>query len=421
MPDPLVRAGAAPQQIVRSGATPRPVVLPTGVPGPKGDPGNTGPQGPAGAQGPQGPQGPQGSSGAAGATGAQGPTGPAGRSVLSGAGVPSAGTGAEGDFYINLADPNLRIFGPKTGGAWGSGINLVGPQGAAGTNGTNGSNGTNGWSPVLASVSDGARRVMQVVDWQGGTGSKPATGLYIGAAGLTAVLADAVDVRGPQGAAGAAGAGVPTGGTTGQVLKKASNTDHDTVWAAESGGGGGAAALPWTSGRHYTNSAGSAGTGTPPSRYTYATPIYVPQTVTIDQLVAEMTSTNTSQTLFLGIYDTGTDGLPDDLLATTGGIDASTSGVKTGTVNVTLTAGWYWLVGMRIGGASWRAISADAAATFGLSQASTPGVNEATTAYLAADSGGNLNLFTELPAKFHFGNISRSTSLTAPRIYMRTA
>ena len=38
---------------------------------------------------------------------------------------------------------------------------------------------------------------------------------------------------------GDTGQGVPTGGTTGQVLKKNSNTNYDTVWANESGGGGG--------------------------------------------------------------------------------------------------------------------------------------------------------------------------------------
>jgi hypothetical protein len=42
---------------------------------------------------------------------------------------------------------------------------------------------------------------------------------------------------GPQ---GAAGPGVPTGGTAGQVLAKASGDDHDTEWVAQSGGGGGA-------------------------------------------------------------------------------------------------------------------------------------------------------------------------------------
>lgn len=42
---------------------------------------------------------------------------------------------------------------------------------------------------------------------------------------------------GADGADGADGVGVPTGGTTGQVLQKASNADHDTEWATPSGGG----------------------------------------------------------------------------------------------------------------------------------------------------------------------------------------
>lgn len=62
---------------------------------------------------------------------------------------------------------------------------------------TPGAQGTAGWSPVLANVADGNRRVLQVIDWQGGAGAKPATGLYIGTAGLTATLALGVDVRGP--------------------------------------------------------------------------------------------------------------------------------------------------------------------------------------------------------------------------------
>jgi hypothetical protein len=38
---------------------------------------------------------------------------------------------------------------------------------------------------------------------------------------------------------GANGVGVPTGGTSGQVLSKASGTDYDTEWVDQSGGGGG--------------------------------------------------------------------------------------------------------------------------------------------------------------------------------------
>ena len=37
---------------------------------------------------------------------------------------------------------------------------------------------------------------------------------------------------GATGSTGATGAGVPTGGSTGQVLKKNSNADYDTVWGA---------------------------------------------------------------------------------------------------------------------------------------------------------------------------------------------
>ena len=42
--------------------------------------------------------------------------------------------------------------------------------------------------------------------------------------------------QGPQGPQGVPGVGVPTGGTTGQVLQKASGTAYDTIWATPSGG-----------------------------------------------------------------------------------------------------------------------------------------------------------------------------------------
>lgn len=41
-----------------------------------------------------------------------------------------------------------------------------------------------------------------------------------------------------------AGQGIPSGGTTGQVLKKHSNEDYDVEWADESGGGGSGGDLP---------------------------------------------------------------------------------------------------------------------------------------------------------------------------------
>lgn len=50
------------------------------------------------------------------------------------------------------------------------------------------------------------------------------------------------NIKGPKGEPGAkgdTGEGVPSGGTTGQVLKKKSNNDYDTEWVNESGGGSG--------------------------------------------------------------------------------------------------------------------------------------------------------------------------------------
>jgi hypothetical protein len=115
-----------------------------------------------------GPQGPAGANGANGTSGADGKT------VLNGGTNPSnLSTGADGDFYINTS--NFLFFGPKAGGVWPAGTSIVGADGATGPAG-----------PV------------------GATGA--------------------------AGPAGAAGPGIVSGGTTGQVLSKHSNTDYDTAW-----------------------------------------------------------------------------------------------------------------------------------------------------------------------------------------------
>ena len=90
----------------------------------------------------------------------------------------------------------------------------TGIQGIQGIAGTTGEQGQKGWSPILAVVSDGARRVLQVSDWTGGAGTKPSSGSYIGATGLTAIIGDAVDFRGIQGIQGLTGV-AGTAGTNG--------------------------------------------------------------------------------------------------------------------------------------------------------------------------------------------------------------
>lgn len=89
--------------------------------------------------------------------------------------------------------------------AWNS-LPYGGIQGPQGVQGPQGAAGTNGWSPILANVADGERRVLRLVDWTGGTGTKPAvpTDNYIGPTGFTN-LAGATDIRGATGATGATG------------------------------------------------------------------------------------------------------------------------------------------------------------------------------------------------------------------------
>lgn len=85
---------------------------------------------------------------------------------------------------------------------------------------TDGADGADGWSPIFAAVADGERRALQLVDWTGGTGTKPATGAYVGATGLVALVANATDIRGAEGAAGSG---------SGDVLGPAASVDNEVV------------------------------------------------------------------------------------------------------------------------------------------------------------------------------------------------
>jgi hypothetical protein len=108
-----------------------------------------------------------------------------------------------GQRLVNLSEPSVSTDGAtKNYVDQVAGAGVEGPAGTNGTNGTDGTDGEDGWAPLIAVVSDSERRVLQVVDWTSGTGTKPTTGLYIGATGLTAVLASAVDIRGAQGTSG---------------------------------------------------------------------------------------------------------------------------------------------------------------------------------------------------------------------------
>lgn len=106
--------------------------------------GPTGPTGPAGADGAQGPQGPTGSTGAAGSNGTNGTNGSNGTNGAtwrSGSGVPSNGTGVDGDFYLRTTTGDVYL---RASGTYTIIENLTGPTGAAGSAGATGPTGPTG-------------------------------------------------------------------------------------------------------------------------------------------------------------------------------------------------------------------------------------------------------------------------------------
>jgi hypothetical protein len=198
--------------------------------------------GPAGADGQAGVDGQDGVDGApgpAGATGERGPQGPKGDPFT----------------YADFTEEQLAaLVGPQgeTGPAGATGER--GPQGVQGPAGAAGTAGNSIWRASTAPINYSGSPAYMKANLQGRSGVNPRAGDAIFRGGayvwyITSVSGNVCYVapggsmkgdQGPAGPAGADGVGVPAGGTTGQVLKKASNTDYDTEWADESGGGGGA-------------------------------------------------------------------------------------------------------------------------------------------------------------------------------------
>ena len=177
--------------------------------------------------------------------------GGSGNTILSGSGAPGAGTGVNGDIYLDSAA--TRLYGPKTAGAWGSGVSLIGAAGANGTNGTNGTNGANGTNGTAATVSVGA-----VTTGAAGTSASVTNSGTSSAAILNFTI--------PQGAAGANGANgtAGTNGTNGTAATVA--VGAVTTGAAGSSasvtntGTGSAAVLAFTIPRGDAGTAGTNGT-----------------------------------------------------------------------------------------------------------------------------------------------------------------
>jgi hypothetical protein len=99
--------------------------------------------------------------------------------------------------------------------------------------------------------------------------------------------------------------GVPSGGTTGQVLTKSSGTSFDVTWASASGGGsGGGNFSPWVSGRTMYSPGYYNTNVTLNTAVCYLYPIRVPNACTISGMyVYNSSSAGSGQGIWLGLYN----------------------------------------------------------------------------------------------------------------------
>lgn len=139
---------------------------------------------------------------------------------------------------------------------------------------------------------------------------------------------------------GAPAAGVPAGGSAGQVLVKRSAADFDTGWGASGGGATGPLPKFWYDGRFNAVQAGTVLTLS--TGVAYWTPIFMPQATTITGL-AVCASPSTSATVSLAMAGATAAGLPAALLA------PAQTVTGTGTISVTglsiaVSQGWNFLV-----------------------------------------------------------------------------
>jgi hypothetical protein len=179
-----------------------------------------GPAGPQGAAGATGAQGPQGNPGATGATGSTGPQGPQGIQGATGAQGP-AGPGYQATTTTNVSTAlGTLTVTTQSGLAYSTGARVRIASRA---------NPSTLW--VEGVVSSYAGTTLQLsVDLFGGSGAFVDGDINLaGQQGQTGAT-------GSTGTPGAPGQGVPTGGSTNQVLTKNSATNYDTIWTTPSVG-----------------------------------------------------------------------------------------------------------------------------------------------------------------------------------------
>jgi hypothetical protein len=203
--------------------------------GKQGSNGTSGSAGTAGSSGISGTSGTSGLTGSSGSSGTAGSTGSSGSSGITGSSGTSYAAGfvqtraGQYSFTYSAGSPNRTItFGvpmPSTNYA----VTFESYENSNNDFITMVSKSTTDFTFSYDSPSSATIEWM-AIEYNTGTG-----GIAYGTSGTSGSSGSS----GSSGATGTAGAGVPTGGTAGQVLAKVDGTNYNTQWVNQSGGGGG--------------------------------------------------------------------------------------------------------------------------------------------------------------------------------------
>jgi hypothetical protein len=158
-------------------------------------------------------------------------------------------------------------------------------------------------------------------------------------------ISKAVNIPGSLTASVLVGDGsVPSTGSTGQVLIKSSSATYSGSWSNPSFG-----FLPLVSNNYYMSQKGTT-TGLNGTASTlFFSPIFIPNSVTINQMSFYATTITTSGSIRLGIYN-DLNGSPSTLVLDAGLVAFTVALANSVTVSKVLTPGWYWLCGVLISG-----------------------------------------------------------------------
>ena len=98
-----------------------------------------------------------------------------------------------------------------------------------GATGATGASGGNGWTPSLRTEVRGTDElVLRIIDWTGGSGTKPAVG-YLSSTGIVTNISNATNIRGTQGLQGVQGVAGQDGQDAAQATSIVIQDDHSVI------------------------------------------------------------------------------------------------------------------------------------------------------------------------------------------------